>query len=237
MILLMMGCEYVGTTTLAVAISKWIHEYVGGTVFGGLSFHDHFKLVEGGHVGLQGVPERQEEIERESLEFSGRHRASYHHYQLTYHVQPTFFNDPHHLMIGMHFDDEIYGPLHKGYGEDQADFLRKLFPYWERQIVENGADTILILVKAAPEVIRRRMTENPHPHPTIGEGDVAGILARFEEAFNRSIIGVPGRKMTLDTSTTTVEETLAEFVRKVEPMLSNADRLRVLTHRSLTAGG
>ena len=60
MILLMMGCEYVGTTTLAVAISKWIHEYVGGTVFGGLSFHDHFKLVDGGHVGLQGVPERQD---------------------------------------------------------------------------------------------------------------------------------------------------------------------------------
>ena len=232
--LLMIGCEYAGTTTLAVAISRWIDEVVGGTVFGGLAFHDHWKVAEGGHIGMKGIEETDDERAQEELGWSPSHRQGYHHYLLSYHSAPGFFKDPHHLMIGMHFDDEIYGPNFKGYGEDEADGLNRLSRYFEKAILEAGPDTVLILVKASPEVIRRRMKESPHKYQLIKEGDVESLLGRFEEEFKRSRIGALGRKIVLDTSDSTVEDTLAEFVRKIEPVLSDEDRLRILTHRSLS---
>jgi hypothetical protein len=55
--------------------------------------------------------------------------------------------------------------------------------------------------------------------------DIELVLRRFQEEFNRSIIP---RKITLDTSTATVEESLAEFIEKIQPYLTQADQLRVL---------
>jgi hypothetical protein len=43
--------------------------------------------------------------------------------------------------------------------------------------------------------------------------------------------------MTLDTSEATVEETMREFVEKIEPHLSQADRLRIQTRATLRASG
>ena len=234
--LLMIGCEYSGTTTLAIAITRWIDEVVGAIIFGGLSFHDHWKITEGGHVGTSGLPDRAATAEQEALGFSPRHRQSYHQYLLSYHQMPTFFKDPHHLMIGMHIDDEIYGPNHKGYGEEAVSTLRGQSRHTEKVIFELGPDTVLILVKASPQVIRTRMKESPHDHPLIQEGDVEHVLGRFEGEFARSTIGAPARKIVLDTSNSSVDETLAEFVRKIEPLLSDTDRLRVLT-RSLSVKG
>ena len=112
--LLMVGSEYAGTTTLNIEISKWIDRVIGGAVHGGLGFHDHFKLVEGG------PPEPSKEEIEESLSWSAHHRQGYKHYVMTYHLAHAFFSDPHHLLIGMHFDDEVYGPRYFGYGEEQA---------------------------------------------------------------------------------------------------------------------
>jgi uncharacterized protein YlzI (FlbEa/FlbD family) len=186
---------------------------------------------------LKGIQEQDEAAEQEALDFSPRHRQGYHHYLLSYHSASTFFNDPHHLMIGMHFDDEIYGPTYKGYPEEQAGTLRMLSRHFEKTILEAGPDTVLILVKATPEVIRERMKTAPHAQQLIKNEDVESILARFEEHFNRSRIGALGRKFVLDTSDSTVEETVSEFVRKIEPLLSDHDRLRILTHLSISADG
>ena len=43
--LLLIGCEYAGTTTLAVEMSKWMERVVGGAIHGGLAFHDHQEMV------------------------------------------------------------------------------------------------------------------------------------------------------------------------------------------------
>ena len=60
------------------------------------------------------------------------------------------------------------------------------------------------LVKASPDVIRRRMTENPHPHQVVPEKDIEMVSARFErrvvQEFERSAIA---NKLTVDTSTDT----------------------------------
>ena len=233
--ILMIGCEYSGTTTLAIEISKWIDEVVGGTIHGGLAFHDHWKIVEGGHIGMQGIQERDESEQQESIDFSPNHRQGYHHYLLSYHSSPGFFNDPHHLMIGMHIDDEIYGPKFKGYPEDQVKTLRLLSRHFEKSILEAGPDTVLVLVKASPDVIRKRMKECPHEHQLIKDEDVETVLSQFEYHFKRSRVGSLGRKIVLDTSESSVSETLKEFVGKIEPHITDEDRLRILTRGKMLA--
>ena len=55
------------------------------------------------------------------------------------------------------------------------------------------------------------------------------MLRRYEDAVANSTLR---HKITLDTSEATVEETIAEFDRKIEPHLSEADRSRILVHRN-----
>ena len=43
--LILNGCEYAGTTTLAGSISKWATELMGGI----LGFHDHWKIPHISH--------------------------------------------------------------------------------------------------------------------------------------------------------------------------------------------
>lgn len=49
------------------------------------------------------------------------------------------------------------------------------------------------------------------------------VLERFEEEVAASLIK---KRIVLDTSSATVEQTFAEFVEKFEPLLGNADLLR-----------
>ena len=132
-------------------------------------------------------------------------------------------------MIGMHVDDGIYGPRYFGYGGpgeqfDRRDVARKI----EHLIVSFEPETVLVLVKASPEVIARRMEESPHRNGVLREGDVEYILRRFEEEYEASQIA---NKITLDTSDATVESTVAEFVGKMEPYFTVGDRLRMGSRR------
>ena len=133
------------------------------------------------------------------------------------------------MVIGMHIDDAIYGPRYFGYGGpgeqfDRRDVSRKI----EHLIVSFEPETVLVLVKASPDVIARRMKEDPHRNGVVREGDVEYILRRFEEECQASQIA---NKMTLDTSESTVESTVAESVEKMEPYFTVADRLRMVSRR------
>ena len=98
----------------------------------------------------------------------------------------------------------------------------------EHKLLKAAPETVLVHVKASPEVIVQRMRANPHHHSVVQEKDVAYILERFEKEVWNSLIG---KRITLDTSTSTVEETLAEFVEKIEAHLTQTDRLRMLNRR------
>lgn len=76
---------------------------------------------------------------------------------------------------------------------------------------------VLVLMKASPEVILKRMRSNPHEKSLLQEKDVEFILARFQEEFDNSLID---RRFTLDTTSATVEETLQEFIQQIEPYLT-----------------
>ena len=67
-------------------------------------------------------------------------------------------------------------------------------------------------------------------HGVVREEDVELVLGRFREEFAASLIR---NKMALDTTSATPEETLAEFVEKMGPFFTGADRERMRR----TAGG
>ena len=102
------------------------------------------------------------------------------------------------------------------------------------EIMEQAHETVLINVTAPADIIRRRMTENPHERGVLKEQHVESTLERFDHHFSHSLLR---NKMTLDTSETTVEETMRQFVEMIEPHLSDSDRLRIQTRSILRGAG
>ena len=85
-------------------------------------------------------------------------------------------------------------------------------------------------MKADAEVIKSRMDENPHEYQVVQKEDVEYVLERFEEEYANSLIG---RRFVLDTSRVSISDTIAEFQEKIEPLLTDQDRSRMLAHTNL----
>ena len=234
--LILIGCEYVGTTTLAEGIRSWSHEVMGKgkgrrRLGGGLvAYHDHWKIPHtSGHPGLDDenifTPEEQEQV----LALSPKAKEMIQRHNITYHIAPGALHNPDYLAIGLHIENSIYAPMYFDYlVGDQAWARQGLIDHFEEIIVELAPDIPLVLVKASPETIARRMKESPHHNPVLQEPDIKQVLDEFEEQYERSAIR---SKFTIDTSRGTAEETLAQFIEQYEPYLNDHDRLRILTHK------
>ena len=91
-------------------------------------------------------------------------------------------------------------------------------------------DTVLVLVKTSADVIQNRMAEGKSPFPDRHAGtlfkaeDAEFILGRFQEEFDNSLIK---NKITIDTTDATVDESLQEFISKVDLYLTDEDRERM----------
>lgn len=216
--LFFIGCEYAGTTTLANAIHRWGAETLGIN-FG--SIHDHWKIPHTiGHP-----PDLTPEEQAQVMALSPKIKEAIQRHNLYYHT-PTKPDESDFMIIGHYIEGTIYAQLYYGYGgEGQAGDRIVHSKQIEHQIMKYTPQIVLILVKAAPEVIARRMKENPHPYSLVREHDIELVLRRFEEEYSRSMLS---RKFTLDTSTATVEESVAEFARKIQPYLTLNDRVRAL---------
>ena len=245
--LILTGCEYAGTTTLGWAISQWARSVMGGYHW----FHDHWKIPHVNHpaggdlaathrlyeewaAGKGPDPTRiglSSDERKQLLSLSPQLREMFQRYHVHYHVRPSFYKDmPDHNIIGMHVDEAVYAPLYYGYGRageysDRGWHLDDI----EKAILELAPHTVSVLVKAAPEVIRRRMRESPHEDALVQDKDVEYVLRRFEEEHERSSIK---NKLTIDTSAATFEESLAEFLEKYEPFIPDADKTRMLVHKA-----
>ena len=223
--LIIVGCEYAGTTTLVDNVGAWVERAMGGT----MGKHDHWKIPEVSHSA------HTKEENLAFLALSPALRESFQRYHMEYHMSRSFYADPHHVMVGFHIDEAIYAPLYYGYGgEGQPAARGSMARRIEAKIMEMAPDTALVLVKASPEVIARRMKEEPRHNRLVQEKDIELVLQRFEEEYDRSWLG---KKFTLDTSAATVEESLAQFVEQFEPLMTEGDRLRMLTHQSVQKGG
>ena len=220
--LILVGCEYAGKTTLANEIVEW----TGRTMGGGRTFHDHFTIPSS---------EFSEEEQEQFLALSPRLKEAFQRYVIEYHVHDSFYLDPDHNLVGLHIEEAVYAPMYYGYGGHSGDvrgttsrsaFARSV----DKQIMTRAPDTVLVLLKASREVISGRMRETPHDRQVVQEEDIEEVLGRFDEEFQESLIR---HKITLDTSNATVDQTLDEFVTKIEPLLTEADRMRVLVHQFL----
>ena len=227
--LLLVGCEYAGTTTLAHAIDDWMEQAMGTRLS---LIHDHWKIPYTiGHSTDPTHPaEITEEEEKQFLALSSRLKDNVQRHNLYYHTprQPSSSHNPDKMVIGMHIEDGIYGPRYFGYGQPGERFDRRVVSAQiEHLIVKYESETVLVLVKASPDVISRRMKDSPHRNGVLQEKDIEYILGRFEEEYRTSLIA---NKITLDTGDSPVERTVAEFVRKMEPYFTVADRLRMVSH-------
>lgn len=223
--LLMTGCEYAGVTTLTKAIKEWGEGVIGGELGDG---HDHFKVPHLAHGEL--TSEEQDQV----LALSPHLKEIFQRYNIEYHLQPSFFDDQHHVLIGMHIDDAVYAPIYYGYGAPgeyaaRSDFARHV----ESVLIGYAPDFIHVLVKASPAVIASRMDKDPHQNPVVPKKDIEMVLGRFEEEFEASTML---NKITIDTSLATVEESLAEFVEKAVPFLNDRDRTAMLVKKAEKRG-
>lgn len=223
---LFVGCEYAGTTTLATAICHWIAANMAGESFKELPdgtidlLHDHFTVPHTSGHGHVLTDAEQEQI----LALTPAIKEMVQRHNLYYHVKETNYDRADHVLIGLHIEDTIYGELYFEYGGEGQPGIRSID--WERiedSILKYGPDTVLVLVKADPSVIRQRMQENPHVNQIVRGDDVEVVVARFQEGFDRSRIA---NKMVLDTSEATVEDSLREFLEKMKPFMNKADRDR-----------
>ena len=106
--------------------------------------------------------------------------------------------------------------------------------------MKDAPDTIMVLLTARPEEIKRRMRRDPMPRDQKGRRpgvlryeDVDHALQRFQEEFAASLIR---KKFVIDNSDLSQEETLSEFIWKVQKFLSHEDGCVSPRGRSWSSG-
>jgi hypothetical protein len=241
--MLIVGCEYAGKTTLAVAISNWMIEVMG---FSYVRWHNHFVVPRvDGHLvvrapeaagrivvpGKQAAEEFGEEEQEQILALKPVVLEQFQRHMIWRHLHPSVLHDDDILMIDFYYADAVYAPLYYGYGEPGTFADRQARARaWDAVLMGAAPDTVLVLVKASADTIVQRMRQEPRARCPLKGPDVGVVLARFEEEYANSLIG---RRFALDTTGVTVTEVFEEFLGRIEPYLTEADRLRILTHQAL----
>ena len=223
--LILIGCEYSGTTTLGVAIEAWAREAMGIH----LHLHDHWKLPRcSGHPPFETITNLTEEEQQQVLGLTPKVKELYTRYTLYYHTPSSVTpSGPGGIMAGYYIDELVYAPRYFGYGGPGEPGDRRVEAQSvEERILEFVPHTVLVFLTAPRDVIVQRMREHPHPSSTLREQDILDLQQRYEEEFIRSKIR---NKLRFDTGTATVEETVAQFAHEIEPYLTEGDRLRMLT--------
>ena len=234
--LLIIGCEYAGKQTLAAGISRWMIRTMGVPY---ARWHDHYVVPHlDGHTIVRrdedaAAPGKDEadlntaadEVQILSLRPGVLEQLQRH--MIWRHLHPDMYRDDDVLSINHYYADAVYAPIYHGYGEPGsfAD-RRQRARAWDVELLELAPGTVLVLVEADTETIRRRMAESPARKGPLLKADVPLVLQRFREEFDESLLHI---KIALDTSDSSPDQTLARFVKEVEPYLSHVDRLRILS--------
>ena len=215
--LILIGCEYSGTTTLARSISGWARDAMGAE----LTVHDHFKFPHVLHEEMTDGELKQ------LLALPADMRAPFQWHMMAYHVMPRALREDDYILVGLHIDEAVYAPLYKGYGATwHTPSVIPIARYTDNHIMAEVPDIAMALVKASPEVIAGRMDESPHKYSPLQKNDIDHVLQGFEEQRTNSTIRK--KQITVDTTDATEEQSLASFVAQYEPYASDHDRRRIL---------
>ncbi len=254
--LIVIGCEYVGKSTLIKEILKWFRGMgVSPTL------HDHFTFPAPPTLTKHDVwdPADQEKIMSMTQTGKKRIAAWGHVYHTPQRIWGLGYGDA--IFEGYYIEDFVYGKLYYEYKElesksvvppdDGEEFIRDMavtphirhIPYMQGQnhghyyeslIMSSAPETILLLMEASPEVIARRMKEAPHQPQRIKEKDIPTLIEMFRIETENSLIA---SKMLLDTSEATVEEVFEQFKKDVTQYLTEKDLLRIILHNIRTGKG
>jgi len=229
--LILIGCEYAGKRTLGVEISRWWAEQTGGEFHAppGIHFHDHYTLPHVVHA--EGHEHHKDISEGEILNLNPGLLEHFQRFQTAYHFGSGFVNGDDHWNIDWYYADAVFGPLYWKFGRpgEYAD-RRKMARHHDEEVMEVMPDAVLVLLKASPESIRQRMAEGKTPFPDrhaatmFKAEDAEVVLGRFQEEFENSLIR---QRFTIDTTNSTVEESLEEFKTKIDHYITAKDRERI----------
>ena len=231
-----MGCEYVGKSTLATAIGKWIIEKTGLPY---VRWHDHFVIPridyhlvirKGDDASIPVPGENKEPIteveEEQLLSLSPVLLEQFQRYLIWRHLLPDVFIEEDYLLIKFYYADAVYAPLNYGFGDPGTFSDRRIRARaWDTELLKCAPETILVLVKSSPEAISSRMKEDPRPRGLLKESDIEEVLHRFEVEYKDSRIQ---NRLILDTTTNSVDDTLNLFKQQIEPYLSPKDLKRLI---------
>ena len=234
--LLFIGCEWAGKHTLGIEVSRWWSEQTGESFLPPphFSFHDHFVVPHVVHA--MGHEHHKELSEKQMLTLNPGLLEHYQRYQIYNKLTPGYIDEPDLFLMDWYYGEAVYAPLYYGYGAPGEYADRRMLARWiDEDVLKLIPDTILVLIKASPEVIRERMAKGDSPFPGRHKDtyfraeDAEQVLELFQEQYEVSLIR---RKMEIDTTNASVAESLQEFIGQVAHFVTNADRLRILTHRS-----
>ena len=195
------GSEYAGKSTLVQAIQNWGMER-------GIKHHmdDHFS-----------VPDQQtlkDPADHKAMtELSSPIKERFQRFQVAYHVR-LVNKYQHVLLTGFHIEEFVYGQryyypdLQRAVENPQA---------WEKDM---PSDIILVHLTANADVIKKRMTDDPHNYQIVPESDIEEIQGAFQEEFRKSFFK---QKFQIDTSEHNADSLLREFLDGSFPYLSAAD--------------
>ena len=203
---IVIGCEYAGKSTFALKLVEWGKKH-------DFWFHldDHFTIPD------SSLPKKDRDV---MLSLSPQFKERFQRFQSIYHVRiMNNYRDA--LEVGFYSEDTIYGPLYYGY---EPHFLA--IRHGRRLEKELPDDTILVLLTASPDTIRKRMDENPHEYQVIRKEDILKVLKAFEEEFQASTIH---SKIKIDTSELEPEQVLKVFLKEArQKHLTSLDLVRIL---------
>jgi hypothetical protein len=222
--LLLAGCEYAGTTTVAHAIDDWMSENTGARFS---LIHEHWKIPH-----TSGHPDNTSSEEQAwLLAATPKFKEMHQRHSLYYHTQVSTYNGGDGMVVGGHIDDAVYAPLYFGYGEKRYNFDRELVMHQvEKTIIHFTNDTVVVHITADTDVIKQRMKDDPHENGIVQSDDED--KKRFEDLVDWSL---QGNKISIDNSGALVD-TMVQFVAKMEPYFTDTDRSRILAHKVLSGG-
>ncbi len=202
------GIEYVGKSTLIKLLQAYYQRFKLNT-----HLDDHFTIPD---ASLS--PASRDVL----VDLPDDIKERMQRMQIQYHVE-VIKNYPNTLIAGWHIEEAIYSAM---YGADSGSSYYGNYHYgfqrlYESQVLEARLpDLVLIHMTASDAVISDRMQSSPHQYQIIQEEDISEIKQRFEEEVNKSLFTQKGRRIVLDTTDKSPQESLDELLEQTEPLIT-----------------
>ena len=231
MLILLVGCEYSGTSTISKSLRIELKDSFGSE----FEIHDHWKLpniacypkyskqyvlneTDKSHISKL-TPKLKEMLQRQSL---------------VYHLPaPKVAIDK--IYVGYHLDDTVYGPIYFDYGgpkEPQGGPRTRYARYIEKEIIKSYPNTILIHLTSNKDTILERMENQPHENQIIRRDDIDLIIEQFQSEFDKSLLQ---NKFTINTKNQTIKQTTSAVLEGILKYGTSEDSARLKINKLITS--